>query len=108
MPVVSGSGLLKSGSEGGVEGTLWSLLFLQRPAVGPHSQQFAALEPGRVDWCVMELSLGRTKGHFSYLLSAPLPEEVQRAPAKALSPQSATLLPEYHLCWLLHCPSGVV
>lgn len=35
----------------------------------------------------MELSLGKAKGHFSYLLSAPLPEEVQRAPAKALSPQ---------------------
>lgn len=35
----------------------------------------------------MELSSGKAKGHFSYLLSAPLPEEVQRAPAKALSPQ---------------------
>lgn len=37
----------------------------------------------------MELSLGKAKGHFFffYLLSAPLPEEVQRAPAKALSPQ---------------------
>lgn len=48
MPVVSGPGLLRSGSEGGAEGTLQSLLFLRRPAVGPHSQQFAALEPGRV------------------------------------------------------------